>query len=86
MKIEIVFKNNNDEVLLRGGSVTGDILRAEAELEQMCRVYNNMIENGEICDMCENTGTIELEIAKDDHVTKTCPHVEAERKMEDITV
>ena len=82
MKIEIKFLNDNDEVLLRGGSTTGDILRAEGELESMAQNWHKMLASGEVCELCENTGWRE-EGEFDDIKRVECKHEEDETTQDD---
>lgn len=82
MQIEILFKDSNGEVFLRGGSKTGDILRAEMELETMAQKWHKMIESGEHCEHCDNTGWRE-EGEFDDIRRVECKHEEDETNNDD---
>lgn len=85
MKAKLLFLNDNDEVLVE--ETTRDVMnnfpRAETMLERGFQKISDLSNIGEICDMCENTGKVEIKIAEDDFVEKTCPHVEEDRQIED---
>lgn len=82
MIIKITFENSDGTVLLRGGSETGSIVRAEQELEQMATNWMKMLSSGEICEDCEETGWVEIELAPDRRLRKECPHL-TQQKAED---
>lgn len=79
MIIKITFENDDGEVLLRGGSTTGSVIRAQQELEQMAQNWMKMLTSGEVCELCENTGVILIEDAPDQIRQKSCPHLLAEK-------
>lgn len=78
MKIEIKILNDNDEVLIKGEAK--DFINAEGELERLARAWHKNIEDGLICEECENTGKVWLNVGSFDDAEKaTCYHVQREK-------